>query len=77
MANMIPLNSEANKITKTVGRLWCQLVHNAATWPIHGHYRCRTCRRQYPVPWAQASPSETVLSHRAPTVSLNSLRRAA
>jgi len=35
-----------------MGVLWCGLAHGSATWPIHGHYSCRTCGRHYPVPWA-------------------------
>jgi len=31
--------------------LWCRLTHDAPMWPIHGSYRCRTCGRNYPVPW--------------------------
>jgi len=34
-----------------LGRLWCTLMHDSPEWPIHGHYRCRTCGRQYPVGW--------------------------
>jgi len=35
-----------------LGVLWCQLMHDHATWPIRGHYRCATCGRRYLVPWA-------------------------
>jgi hypothetical protein len=31
--------------------LWCSLMHESPMWPIHGHYRCRTCGREYPVEW--------------------------
>jgi hypothetical protein len=27
-------------------------MHDAPMWPIHGHYQCRVCGRQYPVPWS-------------------------
>ena len=54
---MIPLNSEAFKMTETIGTLWCHLMHDAPTWPIHGHFRCRACQRQYPAPWAETSVS--------------------
>ena len=27
-------------------------------WPIHGQYQCRTCGRQYPVPWAGDEPAQ-------------------
>ncbi len=34
-----------------VGELWCRLMHATPMWPSHGHYECRTCGRNYPVPW--------------------------
>ena len=34
-----------------IADLWCRLTHPAPMWPVNGHYRCRTCRRQYQVPW--------------------------
>src|ERR1700694_1977914 len=35
------------------GTLWCDFIHDAPMWPIHGEYECRTCGRRYPVPWAE------------------------
>ena len=37
---------------RKLGSLWCVVMHDSPTWPIHGEYRCRTCGRQFPVPWA-------------------------
>jgi hypothetical protein len=34
------------------GTLWCDLMHDAPMWPIHGEYECRICGRRYPVRWA-------------------------
>lgn len=34
-----------------VGFWWCNLMHNAPMWPIHGQYECRTCGRHHNVPW--------------------------
>jgi hypothetical protein len=34
-----------------LGTLWCKSMHPAPMWPAHGHYRCPTCLRSYPVPW--------------------------
>jgi hypothetical protein len=34
-----------------LGIFWCSLMHNALMWPIRGNYRCRTCGRNYLVPW--------------------------
>jgi len=31
--------------------VWCKAVHDSTMWPCHGHYQCRTCGREYPVPW--------------------------
>ena len=39
-------------IARKLGALRCRLMHDAPMWPIHGSYRCRTCGRSYPVPWA-------------------------
>ena len=36
-----------------IGALWCSLMHGSPMWPIHGHYQCRICARQFPVPWAE------------------------
>jgi len=36
-----------------LGGLWCRLMHDDITWPIHGHYRCQRCHRLYPVPWKE------------------------
>ena len=38
--------------TEKLGTLWCALMHDSTMWPIHGEYRCRTCGRHHPVPWA-------------------------
>ena len=35
----------------TVGQFWCKNMHTEMTWPFRGHYRCRTCLREYPVPF--------------------------
>jgi hypothetical protein len=34
-----------------VANSWCRMMHPAPMWPSHGSYRCRTCWREYPVPW--------------------------
>jgi hypothetical protein len=35
------------------GTLWCDFMHDAPMWPIHGEYECRICGRRSPVPWAE------------------------
>jgi len=37
----------------TLSELWCNFMHESPMWPIHGHYQCRTCGREYPVQWDQ------------------------
>jgi hypothetical protein len=32
--------------------LWCYVFHSNTMWPLRDSYRCRTCGRIYPVPWA-------------------------
>ena len=34
-----------------IAEIWCRTVHDSPMWPSHGHYQCRTCGREYPVPW--------------------------
>ena len=34
---------------------WCHFAHTEFMWPVNGQYRCRTCFRTYPVPWANGS----------------------
>jgi hypothetical protein len=74
---MIPLNSGTFKIRETITSLWCRLMHDAATWPVHGHYQCRTCRRLYPVPWAETLISHAGLPHHTAGASLDPIRRVA
>jgi hypothetical protein len=43
---------------QTAGKLetlWCNLMHDSPMWPIHDHYECRDCGRQYLVPWSGAA----------------------
>jgi hypothetical protein len=42
---------------------WCHFAHSEPMWPVNGEYRCPTCHRTYPVPWANA-PAKAV--HRMP-----------
>lgn len=44
---------EAIKLTEQIGRMWCRLMHNSVSRPIHGHYHCWTCMRQYEIPWTE------------------------
>ena len=51
-------DTERNAARRTFGDLWCSLMHSSVMWPIHGHYACATCGRQYPVPWANIQRAE-------------------
>jgi hypothetical protein len=35
---------------------WCHFAHSQPMWPVNGEYRCPTCHRTYPVPWANTPP---------------------
>jgi len=39
-------------LSNKLGTLWCGLMHESVTWPIHGHYQCRACGRTWPAPWS-------------------------
>ncbi len=56
----------------TIGGLWCSLMHDSPRWPVHGHYECRICGRQYRVPWAEAVSSTAAPVRRRPLPSLPS-----
>ena len=34
-----------------LAKIWCRAMHDSPMWPSHGHYQCRKCGREYPVPW--------------------------
>jgi hypothetical protein len=40
-----------NTFWSSVAELWCRLMHAEPMWPVHGHYRCRLCWREYPARW--------------------------
>jgi hypothetical protein len=41
-------------LLERVAELWCENMHGQPLWPSHGHYQCRVCLRQYPVPFETA-----------------------
>jgi len=43
-------------LSSRAARFWCALMHSQPMWPLHGYYRCSTCLRMYPVPWASSEP---------------------
>jgi hypothetical protein len=40
-----------------LAKWWCTTIHDSPMWPSHGHYQCRTCGREYPVPWELGNTS--------------------
>jgi len=48
--------------TDKIVTVWCRMMHRSAMWPIHGRYHCRTCMRQFPVPWEEASKAPRAAS---------------
>jgi hypothetical protein len=41
-------------LLERIERTWCETTHGQVMWPIHGHYRCSTCLREYSVGFEQA-----------------------
>lgn len=39
-------------VLDNLSRTWCTAFHPRPMWPIHGHYFCQRCNRQFAVPWA-------------------------
>jgi hypothetical protein len=64
------------------GTLWCDIMHDAPMWPIHGEYECRVCGRRYSVPWAGdrllAAPAKLIPAGpaRIPRAAISSFRSA-
>ena len=40
-------------LAKWLSELWCNLLHDSPTWPIHGRYQCRQRGRLIQVPWTK------------------------
>ena len=49
-------NAKIQAFAARVGFLWCEVMHDAPMWPIHGRYECRKCGRHHAVPWAEQAP---------------------
>ncbi len=41
------------RVSSGAGRVWCRSMHPAPMWPIHNHYVCPQCQRQWPVRWLE------------------------
>lgn len=65
MAQLVVLDQrqavgESIGLMEKLGFLWCRSLHNSPMWPIHGHYTCRVCLRQYSVTWDSRLVVDTI-----------------
>ena len=54
------------RVSSGAARAWCRRMHPAPMWPIHNHYICPRCQREWPVPWSEKQTTRqaaTVESH--------------
>jgi hypothetical protein len=58
-----------------LGALWCQLMHDAPMWPMHGRYECATCGREYLVPWGEHNQQPAVARQPVFTQALAGMRK--
>ncbi len=56
------MSSSVSSLLSKAGDVWCELMHDDIMWPVEGHYRCRTCLREYPVEWG----NQEAAAHPAP-----------
>ena len=47
-----------DRLYEEAAEQWCHFAHSDSMWPVNGQYRCRTCFRTYPVPWANTSAGQ-------------------
>jgi hypothetical protein len=57
---VVPHGLRSINWVEKLGSLWCRYLHAAVMWPIHGHYNCRVCYRQYPVLWESTYAPTTI-----------------
>jgi len=55
---MLTQNTESTRTAEVsgspvdkLGNLWCSLMHDSPSWPIHGHYTCLACGRRHLIRW--------------------------
>ena len=41
-------------VVRSIGDLWCALIHDQPSWPICGKYYCKKCWKRFQVPWANS-----------------------
>jgi hypothetical protein len=44
-----------------VEQIWCEQMHSAILWPIHGKYRCARCLREYPATFEETGREPAAL----------------
>lgn len=57
---MITAAEQDFELREKIGRMWCRVMHDSPMWPIHGHYQCGSCGRQFPVRWADGWPNTSM-----------------
>jgi hypothetical protein len=60
------MTTEQSGWLSRLARLWCVVMHDDITLPRNGRYRCRICRREYPVTWDR-NPSVSNFRVQAPS----------
>ena len=50
-----------DRLYEEAAEQWCHFAHRDSMWPVKGEYRCRTCLRTYPVPWANTSAGQMAI----------------
>ena len=63
------------QLLNQIEEIWCTTMHSSVMWPYRGHYQCRECLREYPVPFEASAPRATVRREEAFTPAI-ALRRA-
>jgi hypothetical protein len=41
------------RVSETIARRWCHVMHPDPMWPVKGMYKCPKCHRMYRVPWEE------------------------
>lgn len=64
------------QITSGVAKIWCRRMHPAPMWPIHNHYVCPRCQRQWPVLWVEQPASREPLNETRTVQQLQPVQRS-
>ena len=53
------------QFVELIRQFWCINMHSGVMWPYRGHYQCRVCLREYPVPFEAAAAPPGMAIRRA------------